>query len=131
MDKTILGRNETTTDLAAVREAALDLALATWYDEALRLLDAAQTDDPQERLLLALTATDVADRADHVFGRSEAPKRFEALDAELAAYEPDPSLAWNVAWVRVRRATRWRSATPTARTGSGLTAASQARSTRS
>ena len=93
----------TTTDLAAVREAALDLALATWYDEALRLLDATQTDDPQGRLLLALTAADVADRADHVFGRSEAPKRFEALDAELAAYEPDPSLAWNVAWVRVRR----------------------------
>ena len=93
----------TTTDLATVREAALDLALATWYDEALRLLDATQTDDPQGRLLLALTAADVADRADHVFGRSEAPKRFEALDAELAAYEPDPSLAWNVAWVRVRR----------------------------
>ena len=61
----------TTTDLAAVREAALDLALATWYDEALRLLDATQTDDPQGRLLLALTAADVADRADHVFGRNE------------------------------------------------------------
>ena len=30
----------TTTDLSIVREAALDLALATWYDEALRLLDA-------------------------------------------------------------------------------------------
>ena len=97
----------TTTDIAAVREAALDLALATWYDEALRLLDATQTDDPQGRLLLALTAADVADRADHVFGRSvdvgEAPKRFEALDDELAAYEPDASLAWSVAWVRVRR----------------------------
>ena len=93
----------TTTDIAAVREAALDLALATWYDEALRLLDATQTDELNGRVLLALTAADVADRADHVLGRSEAPKRFEALDAELAAYEPDPSLAWNVAWVRVRR----------------------------
>ena len=93
----------TTTDIATVREAALDLALATCYDEALRLLDATQTDDPHGRVLLALTAADVADRADHVFGRSEATKRFEALDAELAAYEPDPSLAWNVAWVRVRR----------------------------
>jgi hypothetical protein len=39
-----------------------------------------------------------------VFGRSEATKRFETLDAELAAYEPDASLAWNVAWVRLRRA---------------------------
>ena len=96
----------TTTDLSTVREAALDLALATWYDEALRLLDATTpaTGDAQGRVLLALTAADVADRADHVFGRSEAPKRFEALDAELAAYEPDASLAWNVAWVRLRRA---------------------------
>jgi len=96
----------TTTDLSTVREAALDLALATWYDEALRLLDATTpaTGDAQGRVLLALTAADVADRADHVFGRSEAPKRFEVLDAELAAYEPDASLAWNVAWVRLRRA---------------------------
>jgi len=96
----------TTTDLSTVREAALDLALATWYDEALRLLDATTpaTGDDEGRVLLALTAADVADRADHVFGRSEAPKRFETLDAELAAYEPDVSLAWNVAWVRLRRA---------------------------
>ena len=84
----------------------LDLALATWYDEALRLLDATTPaiGDAQGRVLLALTAADVADRADHVVGRSEAPKRFEVLDAELAAYEPDASLAWNVAWVRLRRA---------------------------
>ena len=96
----------TTTDLSTVREAALDLALATWYDEALRLLDATTpaSGDDEGRVLLALTAADVADRADHVFGRSEAPKRFETLDAELAAYEPDASLAWNVAWVRLRRA---------------------------
>ena len=96
----------TTTDLSTVREAALDLALATWDDEALRLLDATTpaTGDAHGRVLLALTAADVADRADHVFGRSEAPKRFETLDAELAAYEPDVSLAWNVAWVRLRRA---------------------------
>ena len=78
----------TTIDLSTVREAALDLALATWYDEALRLLDATTpaTGDAQGRVLLALTAADVADRADHVFGRTEASKRFEALDAELAAH---------------------------------------------
>ena len=95
----------TTTDLSTVREAALDLALATWYDESLRLLDATTpaTGDAQGRVLLALTAADVADRADHVFGRREAAKRFEALDAELATYAPDTSLAWNVAWLRVRR----------------------------
>ncbi len=99
----------TTTDLSTVREAALDLALATWYDEALRLLDATTPapDDAEGRVLLALTAADVADRADHVFGRpvdvGEASKRFEALDAELASYEPGASLAWNVAWLRVRR----------------------------
>jgi hypothetical protein len=94
----------TTTDLDAVREAALDLALSTWYDEALRLLDATQTDDRQGRVLLALTAADVADRADHVLGRGDAPDRFKVLDAELAAFDPDASLSWNVAWVRVRRA---------------------------
>ena len=96
----------TTTDLSIVREAALDLALATWYDEALRLLDATTpaTGDAQGRVLLALTAADVADRADHVFGRTEASKRFEALDAELAAHRPDTSMAWDVAWVRLRRA---------------------------
>ena len=95
----------TTTDLSIIREAALDLALATWYDEALRLLDATTPapDDAEGRVLLALTAADVADRADHVFGRKEASKRFEALDAELATYEPDASLAWNVAWLQVRR----------------------------
>src|SRR5918993_291087 len=77
----------TTIDLSTVREAALDLALATWYDEALRLLDATTpaAGDAQGRVLLALTAADVADRADHVLGRTEAPKRFEALDAEIAA----------------------------------------------
>jgi hypothetical protein len=100
----------TTIDVSTVREAALDLALATWYDEALRLLDAATPtpDDAQGRVLLALTAADVADRADQVFGRSveggEAAKRFEVLEAELATYEPDTSLAWDVAWLRVRRA---------------------------
>lgn len=98
---------KTTIDIAAVREAALDLALATWYDEALRLLDATQTDDPQGRLLLALTAADVADRADHVLGRpgevGAAPRRFEVLADELAACDPDASLAWGVGWVRVRR----------------------------
>src|SRR5687768_10757643 len=99
----------TTTDLTTVREAALDLALATWYDEALRLLDATTPapDDAYGRVLLALTAADVADRADHVFGRpvdvGEAAKRFEVLDAELATYAPDTSLAWNVGWLRVRR----------------------------
>jgi hypothetical protein len=95
----------TTTDLSVVREAALDLALATWYDEALRLLDATTpaADDAHGRVLLALTAADVADRADHVFGRADAPKRFAALDAELAAYEPDASLTWSVAWLRRRR----------------------------
>ena len=78
----------TTIDLSTVREAALDLALATWYDEALGLLDATTpaTGDAEGRVLLALTAADVADRADHVFGRTEAPKRFETLDAELAAF---------------------------------------------
>src|SRR5918993_4182639 len=96
----------TTIDLSTVREAALDLALATWYDEALRLLDATTpaAGDAEGRVLLALTAADVADRADHVLGRTEAPKRFEALDAELAAHEPDDSVAWDVAWLRLRRA---------------------------
>ena len=93
----------TTTDLSAVREAALDLALATRYDEALRLLDATQTDDPQGRVLLALTAADVADRADHLLGGTQAPDRIKALDDELAAYPPDAGLAWNAAWVRLRR----------------------------
>ena len=93
----------TTTDLSAVREAALDLALATWYDEALRLLDATQTDDPHGRVLLAVTAADVADRADHVLGRTDAPDRFKALDEELVTYEPDASLSWSIAWVRLRR----------------------------
>jgi hypothetical protein len=93
----------TTTDLEAVREAALDLALATRYDEALRLLDATRTDDPRGRVVLALTAADVGDRADHVLGRLDAPDRFKTLDEELAAYEPDARLAWDVAWIRVRR----------------------------
>lgn len=93
----------TTTDLAAVREAALDLALATRYDEALRLLDATQTDDPHDRVLLALTAADVADRADHLLGGSLAPDRIKALEDELAVYQPDVGLAWNAAWVRLRR----------------------------
>jgi hypothetical protein len=95
----------TTIEIAAVREAALDLALATRYDEALRLLDAtrAQPDDVRGRVLLALTAADVADRAGHVLGRTEAPDRFKVLDEELAAYEPDADLAWDVDWLRVRR----------------------------
>jgi hypothetical protein len=93
----------TTTDLAAVREAALDLALATRYDEALRLLDRTQTDDPHVRVLLALTAADVADRADHLRGGSEAPDRVKVLDEELAASQPDADLTWNAAWVRLRR----------------------------
>ena len=93
----------TTTGIDAIREATLDLALATRFDEALRLLDVTRTDDPRGRVLLALTAADVADRADHVLGRLDAPDRFKALDEELAAYPPEVRLAWDVAWVRVRR----------------------------
>ncbi len=103
-----------TIDIATVREAALDLALATWYDEALRLLDATTTDDLRDRAVLALTAADVADRSDWARGRAEASARLEVLDDALAAYllevsehrtpgDPD-SLVWGADWLRVRRA---------------------------
>jgi hypothetical protein len=93
-----------TTELDAVRNAAIELTLGTRFDAALRLLDATDATGPQARLLLALTAADVADRAGHAATCVDAPARFAELDAALAAYQPDPVTAWDVAWLRVRRA---------------------------
>jgi hypothetical protein len=92
------------TELDAVRDAAIELALANRYDAALRLLDATGPSGPRGRLLLALTAADVADRAGHGASCVDAPARFAELDAAMAAYEPDPVTAWDIGWLRVRRA---------------------------
>jgi hypothetical protein len=92
------------TDLEAVRDAAIELALGTRYDAAIRLLDTTTAGDPAARLLLALTAADVADRAGHSTNTAESAARFAELEEALAAYPPDSVTAWDIDWLRVRRA---------------------------
>ena len=107
----------TTTDVDAVREAALDLALATWYDEALRLLDATKADDPRGRVLLALTAADVADRADHLFARVLPRTVSRCLTRSWRLMNPTPPSRGASRGFGCGAPTRWPSATRTAPIG--------------
>ncbi len=100
----------THTDLPAICGAAITLALGLHFDAALRLLDGTTpgADDGPGRVRLALTAADVADRAEMAAGAASADERFDALDKLLAEHDTDSvdfrATRWDADWLHLRRA---------------------------
>jgi hypothetical protein len=94
------------SDVPALCDAAIRLALGLHFDSALRILDATvpDADDTDARVRIALTAADVADRAEMVGTGAPAEPRFDELAKVLAdTADVDPVLAWDADWVRLRR----------------------------
>lgn len=93
------------TDLSAICDAAVSLALGLHFESALRLLDGTglEASDAAGRLRLALTAADVADRAEMVAGAATADPRFEELDLLLAELDADETTRWDADSLHLRR----------------------------
>ena len=96
----------THTNVPALCDAATRLALGLHFDAALQILDATvpAAGDTESRVRLALTAADVADRAEMAAGAGSADARFEALDLLLAELDVDGTSCWDADWLHLRRA---------------------------
>jgi hypothetical protein len=96
----------THTNVPALCDAATRLALGLHFDAALQILDATTpaVEDTESRIRLALTAADVADRAEMAAGAGSADSRFEDLDLLLAELDADETSRWDADWLHLRRA---------------------------
>jgi hypothetical protein len=92
------------SDVAAICDAAIQLSLGLRFGQALRLLDGTQVDTPVDRVRLALTAADVADRAELGPGLGSASSRFDELDKLLSEVEVEREVRWDAEWLHLRRA---------------------------
>lgn len=93
------------TNVPALCDAATRLALGLHFDAALQILDATMpaTEDTESRIRLALTAADVADRAEMAAGAGSADARFAELDLLLAELDTDETSRWDADWLHLRR----------------------------
>ena len=93
------------SDVPALCDAATRLALGLHFETALRILDATMpaTEDTDSRIRLALTAADVADRAEMAAGAGSADARFAELDLLLAELDADETARWDADWLHLRR----------------------------
>ena len=95
----------THSDVPALCDAAIRLALGLDFDAALRILDATvpATEDTDSRVRLALTAADVADRAETAAGAGSADARFAELHRLLTEVDADATSRWDADWLHLRR----------------------------
>jgi hypothetical protein len=88
--------------LSELVDAGTILMRAARWDDADRLLTAAETEHPAERAIVAITVAEIAVDQDFAQGSDTAGPALESAETALSE-APDPTLSWDLEFLKLRK----------------------------